>query len=66
MEWQHLQQAVKGVGFFIGPIEEALVGIFLPYLLGETTVVKLLRKLLDLSAKRAEIGAPDTTVTAKK
>ena len=48
----------------MGPMEETLVRIFFPVLLGETTVGNLIKKLLDLGDKHAGLGVlnPATTV----
>ena len=60
-EWQYLMQTIPGVGEYMGPVEEALENKFLPKILGLESISVRLRNLLDLGAKRAELGIPNPT-----
>ena len=48
----------------MGPMEEALFKSLLIEIMEETTVKKVLMKLLALSNKHTGMGFPDTTTTA--
>jgi hypothetical protein len=65
-EWTYLQRIVPGSDALFGPIEEAIAGIFLPALLGESEAgVQTLRRQLALSVRTAGLGIPDPRECAR-
>ena len=60
-ECQYLMQTVLEVGEHIGLVEEALENKFLMKLLGLDSISGMLRKILALGAKRAELKITNPT-----
>ena len=63
-EWQYLMQTVLEVGEHLGLVEEALANTFLMKLLGLDSISGMLRKILALGAKRAELKIKNPTEVA--
>ena len=64
-EWQYLQRNVPGVGYLMGPIEEALREKFFPSLFGGEEIDADFRKILGHGVKHGGLGIPDPRLSAE-
>eukprot|EP00978_Attheya_sp_CCMP212_P031185 scaffold117077_cov65-Attheya_sp.AAC.6 len=65
-EWQFLQRVTDGIGTEFAAVESSLKDDFLPALLGQNKVGQLLRDLLALLVKHAELALPNPTTSASR
>ena len=59
LEWDYLQRNVPGVGYLMGPIENALREAIFPPLFGGEDINADLIEILGYSVKRGGLGVSD-------